>query len=441
MSFKRNITLSLYDAFKGTKINYYYNKYLKILNYSEDVLNTYKERKLFELIRYAYENVPYYKKLLDELSLKPNEVLLNDNFSMMPCLSREIIQEKSQSLISQLFENRKRLFKGSSSGTTGEPINYYHDVDGESAGNASGYLQWHLSGWHFGMKGIHIWGNLDSIKHWSLFTSKAKRFIFNTINIPSTLFNDFNNYKDIITIIQNSKPDYIDGYTNSIYQLALFLKNEKTRLDNIKFVFTTAENLQDYQREIIENYLGPVIDNYGCGEINGVATQIKGNKKYFIIEPRVIVEKGKKFGDYYEIVITDLDNKVMPLIKYKPGDLIDGLYFDKSEQLPYSYFNKIIGRTNQIIELRNGKKILPVNLIGGTFIRSFKSITKHKVIWDGNKLDFIFESAQEISKDRISEKLDEILKGYDIRYSFKIVDKILPNRNGKYSYFENKVNK
>jgi phenylacetate-CoA ligase len=182
-----------------------------------------------------------------------------------------------------------------------------------------------------------------------------------------------------------------------------------------------------------------VIDTYGCGEINGIATQILGDDKYYIIEPRVIVELGNKIGDYYEIVLTDLDNLVMPFIKYKPGDLIDGLYFEGNEKFPMKYFKKIVGRTADIIELNNGRIILPVNLIGGTFIRQFKSIVRHKVICNGTKMHFLFESAEFIPDDAVKLKLDEILSEYEVPYSFEIVKEILPGKNGKHTYFE-KIN-
>ena len=57
----------------------------------------------------------------------------------------------------------------------------------------------------------------------------------------------------------------------------------------------------------------------------------------------------------------------MPLIRYKIGDLVDDIYEpETNDKVQFSYFKKVLGRDADIIELPNGKKILPINLVGGT---------------------------------------------------------------------------
>lgn len=434
MNLKELLFFKSLDYFKGLKTYDYFCEFKNTLSFDVEEIRLYQAKKLRNLLNYALKNSKYYRKIINNLQVSDIKDNSFEILNEIPVLTREIIQNNMSDLIH--LKEEKKLFKSSSSGTTGEPINYYHDVFGESAGNASGFLQWHMSGWKIGMKGIHIWGNKDSIKQWKSLNSRMKRYLQNVSNIPSPLFNDYNNYPDIINNFNKLKPDYIDGYSGSIYRLANYIEKNNIKFNKVKFVFTTAENLPDYQREIIMKNIGSVIDTYGCGEINGVASQIINNNKYFVIEPRVIVELGEKVGDFYEIVITDLDNLVMPFVKYKPGDLIDGLYYEDDGKLPFKYFNKIVGRTSDIIKLKNGKIILPVNLIGGTFIRTFKSITRHKVIWDGTAMHFLFESKENIVGELIKLKLNEILYEYEVPYTYEIVKEILPGKNGKNSYFE-----
>lgn len=437
MRFREILFFRTFDCFKKLKTRNYFYEFKKIISQSRTDIISYQMNKLNRLLNYANQNSEYYKKIFSKIP----DYKINDNpleiLERIPPLTREIIQNNISDIV--IKKSKEKLFKGSSSGTTGEPISYYHDVCGESAGIASGFLQWYMSGWKIGMKGIHIWGNLDSIKYWNSFGSKTKRFLQNVIYIPSPLFNDYSQYPDLINKINNAKPGYIDGYSSSIFRLAKYVEENNIRFRKVKYVFTTAENLPDYQRETINKYIGNVFDTYGCGEINGIAAQVTGSDKYFIIEPRVLVELGNKIGDYYEIVITDLDNLFMPFIKYKPGDLIDGLYFEENEKFPLKYFKKIVGRTADVIELKNGKIILPVNLIGGTFIRHFKSISRHKVKWNGTKMHFLFESGEFIPDDAVKSKLDEMLSEYEVPYSFEIVNEILPGKNGKHTYFE-KIN-
>jgi len=102
----------------------------------------------------------------------------------------------------------------------------------------------------------------------------------------------------------------------------------------------------------------------------------------------------------------------------------------------FTSFKKILGRTAEAIELKNGKKILPVNLLGGTFIREFKSINHHKVVWNGNYLEFIFESSHQLDQKLLEKKISEILFDYDVDYKILFVDKILPDESGKFKYVE-----
>jgi phenylacetate-CoA ligase len=429
---------------KGTKVKKYFDFYKTTLNWNREEIEKYQFEKFKKLLNYANKFVPYYQRIFKELDLTPDSFKGLQDIKKMPPLTRRNIQEHQSSLMSTEDRKvRKKLFKGGSSGTTGVPISYFHDVDGESSGIAAGMILWHLSGWQFGEKGLHIWGNVDSIKRWNTLASKGRRFLFNQKNIASPFLNDIKNYSQIVEDISKYNPDYIDGYTNSIYSLAQYILEHNLTIPKCKYIFTTAENLMDHQKEIIENALGPIADVYGCGEINGIAAQTIESSKYYIFEPHAIVEtEESSTKGFYEIMITDLDNKVMPFIRYKVGDLIDGVYAPgKGDHIKFKFFNQILGRTADIIELENGKKILPVNLVGGTFIRQFKQIVRHKVIWNGKTMHLIFEINNSIDKKDLHKKLLEVLSPYNINFTFELTDKILPDKNGKYKYFELQVKK
>ena len=88
-------------------------------------------------------------------------------------------------------------------------------------------------------------------------------------------------------------------------------------------VFTTGEDLLENMKKIIERNIGPVSDLYGCGEVNGIAIQPVKDDKYYILESHVLVETESDSNEFNEIIVTDLDNYYMPLIRYKIGDIID----------------------------------------------------------------------------------------------------------------------
>jgi len=343
---KNSIILFLLDMGKGTKVKNYLRFYNEVLNWQRVDISKYQFKKFKLLIEHAYNNIPYYKELMIDNHLTPNSINTFDDIKKIPPLTRSDIQNNLDKLVSKKIKK----FKSSSSGTTGIPISYYNDLDSQSAGMAALLFSYQLSKWTLGKNMLHIWGNESSIQRWKTLSSKLKQLLMRQKNLPSTIFNELNNFPDIIKLINKFKPDSIDGYTSSIYNLSLYLKEHNINLNKPKFVFTTAENLHEYQKEIIETSLGKVSDIYGCGEINGIAVRPVHSDKYYIIEPHVLVETETYNNELNEIIVTDLDNKLMPFIRYKIGDLIDKVHTgNENKEIKLNYFKKIKGRTSDTI--------------------------------------------------------------------------------------------
>lgn len=433
----KNISLPLFDYAKGLKVRKYYKFYKETPKWNRKEIEEYQFQKLKELIKYAYENVPFYMNRLQESNLTPDSIKSFNDIRKIPPLTRDDLQKNINILVCKKADKNK-LFKSSSSGTTGIPVIYFKDINAESADIAAGYLQWNISGWNLGEKRLHIWGNPESIKKWDNIFSKIKRRLFSYKNFPSFLLNNEDNYLKIINLINKFKPSYIDGYANSVYMLAKFVMDNKVKTHVPKKIFTTAENLYDYQRKIIEDTFASVTDYYGFGEICSVAVQCSENN-YHIIEPRVFVEEEDFLLNKKLILVTDLENFSMPLIRYRIGDLFDGLNNDKCKcGLIFKYFKKLEGRTSELIKLPNGKHISPVTIFGGTAFRKVQNFNRHQTIWNGKYFVFIFEVNNKFSnndKNELEAIIKDILKEYDVNFKLKITTNIISTIN-KFSYFK-----
>lgn len=430
------IILFLLDIFQNTSIRRYFNFYRNTLDWNIDQVKQYQLNQLKSIIEHAQKNVPYYKEALDAKNFNVKDLKKFDDIRHIPLLTREIIQKHKNKLVSLQYK-KEDLERSSSSGTTGIPIEYYHNKDSLSAGIAAGYFAWSLSGWLPGDKTLHIWGNPTTVAYWNKRRSRLKRLLKNQTNLASTEFGSKQNLESIYKYVLSKKFSAIDGYTTSIYELAKLIEEHRYKTIQVENVFTTAENLLDYQKKVIEEFIGPVSDLYGCGEINGIAVQPMNENKYFVIDPHVFVEVEKSEKDFKHIIVTDLENKAMPFIRYKIGDLIDDIHeHDNSQKIKFSYFKKLLGRDSEIIELPNGKKILPVNIVGGTSFRKIGGILKHKVVWKKEEVVFYFEINNEFSFDKADNLLKSEFKGLNLPIRIEIVDRLLPDKNGKYKYFE-----
>lgn len=438
MNLMSNILLFIIDLFKSTKISYYYNFYNKTLNWTREEIVDYQNKKIHEIVKHAYENTIYYRKLLDDLNLNPNLFTSKEKLGLLPVLERNTLVKKYDDLI-DTKNSYSKLFKSSSSGTTGEPVKYVHDIEGESAGKASGLCLYNLTGYKPNTNGIHIWGNAESIKKWNTISSKLKRFLLNKIYFPSINLNEEKGYHILLELISKRKPKYIDGYAGAIASFAKWLKKENIKLKNIEGVITTAEKITDTDKNNIEECIAPVNDMYGCGEINGVAIKLHYTPNYLIMDPHVVVETIIHDG-IKKIVITDLNNKVMPFIRYVVGDSADSISEpDKLSKYQFSVFNQIVGRESEYIKLKNNQIIHPVNIFGGTVLRKFPQIERHKVIWTGEKLFFEIQIQNQQNKllESIKSTIKESMHNYPVDIDIIFTKTIKQDsKSGKYHYYE-----
>ena len=429
--------LKTLDIAKGTSVLPWYQFFQRTLSWDRAQVEQYQSERLRKLIGHAWETVPYYRDEMNRRGLKPGDFRTAADVGQLPVLDREAIQNNQAALLSSKY-SLESLHRGGSSGTTGVPIRYYHDREAVSASIAAVYALWSMSGWQPGQRNVHVWGNQVSVKRWSTMGSRVKNFLSRQKNVASTLLNEPENFPALAQQLIRFNPQSLEGYTSSIYTLAMYFQQQGLRLPNLKQVLTTAENLEPQQQALIEQVFAPVGDLYGSSEVPGVASRPILEGRYYVLEPHVIAEAAESgIPGMKDLLITDLNNYGMPMIRYKIGDMIDELQQPEGNaRYPFAWFGKIQGRGADVITLPNGKKFHPVNIFGGTLFRQFPQISKHKVIWDGHALKFVFEANDLTDSRSLQAQLEELLRPYEAPFSIEFTKKILPSASGKHKYVE-----
>jgi len=429
------LPLQIEDWVRGSRKNNFYNSYHTWLRLFPEEIRSRQLEKLQKLVQHAYRHIPWYRNVFDQAGLKPQDIRSQDDLRNLPPLTREAIRDQAGQMIWPGFKGK--VLKGSSSGTTGIPITYYQDMNAMSAGTAAGVYMEQMCGLIPGMRNVHVWGNKESIQQWNTLNSWLKQKVNHRKNIAATLLNDPANIPDVVRQIRQFRPQSIDGYPNSLFAIAQYLHTHKIRIPSLRLAFTTAENLEPHHEELIEQTLAPVSDMYGCSEINGIAIRPATEKRYYIFEPHVIVETVPLPGQpMQEILVTDLDNYYMPLIRYKIGDLIDGVRPGSAgNPFPFAYFTKIYGRSSDRVVLPNGLVLFPVNIFGGTLYRKYPQITRHRVTWNKQFLKFEFEANGSLNREALEADVKRSLTGYPIAFQVHYTHQLLPVKSGKYQYF------
>jgi len=431
------IALPLFDRAKGLKIRRYHNLYRKTLNWNRDEIEKFQLEKLKKLLIHAGRNSPFYARRFKESGFDPASVAHIEALKEIPPLTRTDVQSHFDDLLARNID-AKNAVRGSSSGSTGQPVHYYHDSGAQSAGQAAGYIGWGMAGWKLGERGLHIWGNPTIVREeWTRLSSKLKVKLFNHHKFPAYKLTEGENYDELLRVLQKKRYSFIDGYTNAIYLFAKYVKEQGIAVTKLNQVFTTAENLHDYQRNLIEEVLGPVYDSYGCGEIWGIAYECGLCRKYHIMDPHVIVEfdESHKTDDgSLALLLTDLDNFIMPLIRYRNGDLARP---DPGNQcrFKFSSLSAISGRLSDIIDLPGGGNLVVPSFFGSMLLKQLNNLTQYQIERiSKSKIVIKLRVTGDLSvsdKVKLTDALQEYLKG-KIEWELKIVDRIPVSSNGKF---------
>ncbi len=145
--------------------------------------------------------------------------------------------------------------------------------------------------------------------------------------------------------------------TPSLLQIvANRLRGKGIRLD-FPIIFLTSEVVSTLQKELFASYLGKhIVGLYGAiespslGYDNGLTDRfdIYPNSNYFEFENLQTDQSANGIG---KVVITNLINHTMPVIRYDLDDLAE---LDRDPGFGVTHINKIIGRQDDFIQLANG---------------------------------------------------------------------------------------
>src|SRR5262249_14918161 len=141
--------------------------------------------------------------------------------------------------------------------------------------------------------------------------------------------------------LQKKLPTLIFGHAHSVYLLAQYLKRKgepscvsaRGTLYHPKGVITTAMVLHSWQRRTIEEVFDcPVTNRYGCEEVSLIACECERHHGLHVNADSVYVEILRaddsgaltcpaRPGESGSVVVTDLTNRAMPIIRYQVGDV------------------------------------------------------------------------------------------------------------------------
>jgi len=250
--------------------------------------------------------------------------------------------------------------KGKTSGTTGSPLEMFRSMDSVCWETAFKRRHWAWAGFKAGMRRASLRGDVVV----PVARSKPPFWLLNRLN--NQLFLSSRHLRtphmgSIVQAIVEFKPYLLEAYPSTAFALATYLHRENASL-KIPFVFTGSEILYDYQRELIEERLGRVMDFYGMAERIAFASECEAgnlhmNTDYSFVE--IVDEHGQDTSGQGYVVGTTYHNLVMPLIRYRTSDRTAWKLGQCSCGRAYPMVEPIAGKFEDVIYGSEGEPISP----------------------------------------------------------------------------------
>ncbi len=364
-------TMPLHKWIIGKRAKIFY-LWLKGVEFSsKDELERLQLRRLKSLLQRAYLTVPFYKRSFDSVGFKPSQITSIADIEKVPLLSKQDVRENVHFAMFSELHNKKEMHKINTSGSTGEPFVCYADKFQLEMRFATTLRALEMSGWRFGDKQLRLWHQTLGMSRIQAFKERLDAWFMRRHFIPAFEMSE-HSLKSLIKTIEKRKPVLIDGYAESLNFIAIASTTKSKH--NPRAVMSSAQQLTDSTRLQIESQFGAkVLDKYGSREFSGIAYQCLESPHHHVQDESYILEilvdgRPAKVGEVGEIVITDLNNFSMPLIRYRIGDMAIAVEQTSCEcGRPHSQIGAISGRTQALISCSNG-----VWLPGTFFAHFFK---------------------------------------------------------------------
>lgn len=363
-----NKTLSKYlfyypvTLLRGELVWKYFKQYEQQQWKSNESLIQYQAKSLQQLLQHVADTVPYYRRIFSENNIAIDTIKDIEQLKQLPILSKSDIVKYSQ----QLHSNKCTRFKSekTTGGSTGQAVTISKNANALARERAVTWRAYKWAGIGIGDKQARFWGVPLNTKR-KLFY-QAIDYISNRTRLSAFNLNQrsFENYYRKLVKLQ---PAYLYGYVSMIVDFATFInENNYPIIPGLKCIITTSEVLNQGSRKTIETaFQSKVFNEYGCGEVGSIAHECEYGNMHIMSE-NVIVEidhSDSPDETSGRIIVTDLHNYVMPLIRYDIGDYatLSNKACECGRNLPV--IEKIHGRAYDVIKDPDGNKYHPEALM------------------------------------------------------------------------------
>jgi len=390
--------------------------------------------KLRGLLRHCARHVPFYRDVMSRQGIVPERIGSLDVLQAFPIIDKTAVKANPDAFRTVGSPDLGLVRYSQTGGTTGEPLRVPKDAAARSAAQAA-MLRFHdWMGIAPGDRKLVLWGApiirqsrqrrlREGLLRAVLNTRQVDAFRLTPVALPQ-----------VADLLASWQPRLVHGYCRSLLDLARWI-NDSDRVHAVRAVSTTVEPLFVDDRPTLRHaFQCDAYDQYGCGEVESVAMECPAHHGLHVTEERVVLELAPDGA----VILTDLDNRALPFIRYRNGDLAEAADGSCPCGREAKRLRRILGRTGDVVSGVSGQRVHPeffTHLLNETGIAMRRALRRYQVVQD---------SAGAISWKLASAPLEpeeiELLVAAVRRYLGAVpieivqVDDIPVEASGKYRY-------
>ena len=406
----------------GRIYSHFYKNLIDFENMSNLDKNKYIFQKVYEIVKYAIDKVPFYQEYYQKQGFQLLDLKSFDDIKKIPVINKSMLLAVP---IQQRSVVVNGMFVANTGGSSGHPLSFYKTKDLKIKEMAYFHYMWSKIGYKKSDLRLHFVGRSH------LGGSLSYNLIENSIQ--ADVYTPFSKILQQLGKLRcNIK--YLHGYPSVLYEFALYCESHQDEYEesglnkNLTGAFLKSEFPHPIYREKIEEVFGiKTFSHYGHTEVCALAGELRGKYKYDVLQSYGYVTIMKVEGEDH-LITTTYDNFASPLIQYDTEDsvsqcsVVDGLLTD---------IQMSGGRKGDYIVDKNGKKLSLTGVIFGNHHKLFDYCSQIQIGQrEPGKATIYYVPKKSLSEDFMAANYFET-QNVEIDFTFIKMDEPIKTKIGK----------
>ncbi len=370
----RYILFWVIDYLKGRKIKLHMDDISSILKNPNSPQSLKKRQQhLDNLLEHASNTTEFYKKYKTK------------KIAEFPIIKKNIIQQNFEDFKSIPYKNKSN-YKVSTSGSTGIPFFLYQDASKRYRNTADVLYFSKEANYTIGncLYELEVWRNHNKKGKLKSWVQNVKQFDISKLT-DSRILSFLNKLK------KDKQKKTLLGFASAYESICQYIDRENIVLSdlNIASIIANSEYLNAYTKTAMKKHFNaPVLSRYSSEEVGIIAHQTIKSQEHFTINHAsyyveiLNLEKDipAKPGEFGRIVVTDLFNYCMPIIRYDTGDISKIIVLENNQ----TKFEQIEGRRMDQIYDSKGNMVSSF-VVYTNFYKYYHLLKQYQFIQEGEK--------------------------------------------------------